>query len=251
MIDDSVYYQADAETARAYVMSPPFRPKEHQDALWRGLQAGNLQTTATDHCAFCAPQKAAGKDDFTKIPNGTSGVEDRMSVLWHHGVGSGKLTPNEFVALTSTNAARIFNIYPRKGALQPGADADIVVWDPGEDADDFGRDPSPERGLQHLRGDGGLGRGGDHDQPRAQAVGRQQSQRRGRHGPLCRSPDLPAGVRRGWRGCRRSRPRAGSSAPTHRETERETTDRVTGGRAMSDDIISVEEFEETPGRALR
>lgn len=130
VIDESVYYQANDEAARAYVMSPPFRPAHHQEALWRGLQSGNLQTTATDHCAFCAPQKAMGKDDFTKIPNGTSGVEDRMSVLWHHGVGGGRLTPSEFVALTSANAARIFNVYPRKGAIQPGADADIVVWDP-------------------------------------------------------------------------------------------------------------------------
>ncbi len=130
VIDDSVYYLPDVETARAYVMSPPFRPKEHQAALWEGLQSGTLQTTATDHCAFCAPQKAAGADDFTKIPNGTSGVEDRMSVLWHHGVASGKLTPNEYVALTSTNTAQIFNIYPRKGTVRVGADADLVVWDP-------------------------------------------------------------------------------------------------------------------------
>ncbi len=130
VIDDSVYYQADPVAARAYVMSPPFRPKHHQEALWRGLQSGALQTTATDHCAFCESQKDLGKDDFSKIPNGTSGIEDRMAVLWHHGVGGGRLTPNEFVKLTSTNAAQIFNVYPRKGTIQPGADADIVVWDP-------------------------------------------------------------------------------------------------------------------------
>jgi hypothetical protein len=102
-------------------MSPPFRPKPHQEALWQGLQSGHLQTTATDHCAFCAPQKAAGKDDFTKIPNGCGGVEDRMSVLWHYGVGSGRLTPSEFVRVTSTNAAQIFNLYPRKGACASAA----------------------------------------------------------------------------------------------------------------------------------
>jgi dihydropyrimidinase len=130
LIDDSVYRHPDWTTAAAYVMSPPFRPKEHQEALWRGLQSGNLQTTATDHCCFCAPQKAAGRGDFTKIPNGTGGVEDRMSVLWHHGVGKGRLTPNEFVRVTSTNAAQIFNIYPRKGSVSVGADADLVVWDP-------------------------------------------------------------------------------------------------------------------------
>jgi len=130
LIDDSVYGNPDFDTAAAYVMSPPFRPKEHQEALWRGLQAGNLQTTATDHCCFCAPQKGMGRGDFTKIPNGTGGVEDRMAVLWHHGVNTGRLTPNEFVRITSTNAARIFNIYPRKGSISVGADADLVVWDP-------------------------------------------------------------------------------------------------------------------------
>ncbi|MCF6287663.1 MAG: dihydropyrimidinase [Proteobacteria bacterium] len=130
LIDDSVYQDTDFKTAAAHVMSPPFRSPEHQTALWKGLQSGNLQTTATDHCCFCADQKAAGKDDFTLIPNGTAGVEDRMAVLWEHGVNSGKLTPEEFVEVTATNAAKIFNIYPRKGSIQVGADADIVVWDP-------------------------------------------------------------------------------------------------------------------------
>jgi dihydropyrimidinase len=130
LVDDSVYRNKDFATAAAYVMSPPFRPKEHQAALWRALQAGHVQTTATDHCCFCAPQKAMGRDDFTKIPNGTGGVEDRMQVLWHHGVNTGRLTPNEFVAATSANAAKIFNIYPRKGVVAAGSDADLVVWDP-------------------------------------------------------------------------------------------------------------------------
>ncbi|MCJ8273316.1 MAG: dihydropyrimidinase [Psychrosphaera sp.] len=129
-LDDSVYRNKDFEFAAAHVMSPPFRPKKHQDALWKGLQSGNLQTTATDHCCFCADQKAAGKDDFTLIPNGTAGIEDRMSIMWDAGVNSGRLTPNEFVAVTSTNAAKIFNIYPRKGSITVGADADIVLWDP-------------------------------------------------------------------------------------------------------------------------
>ena len=129
LIDDSVYRNPDFAFAAGHVMSPPFRPKEHQEALWHGLQAGHLHTTATDHCAFCAPQKAAGKNDFTKIPNGCAGIEDRMSVLWHYGVGTGRLTPSEFVRVTSTNAAQIFNLYPRKGAVRVGADADLVVWD--------------------------------------------------------------------------------------------------------------------------
>jgi len=130
VIDDSVYRNEGFEFAAAHVMSPPFRSKEHQAALWKGLQGGNLQTTATDHCCFCAPQKAAGKDDFTKIPNGTAGIEDRMAIMWDAGVNTGKLTMNEFVAVTSANSAKIFNIYPQKGSITPGADADIIVWDP-------------------------------------------------------------------------------------------------------------------------
>jgi dihydropyrimidinase len=130
VIDDSVYRDPDWNKAAHYVMSPPFRSKEHQAALWRGLQAGHLQTTATDHCCFCTPQKQAGLHDFRKIPNGTGGVEDRMAVLWHHGVRTGRLTPSEFVAATSANAAKIFNIHPKKGTIAPGSDADLVVWDP-------------------------------------------------------------------------------------------------------------------------
>ena len=130
VVDERVYADEDFARAAAHVMSPPFRPKRHQKALWAGLAAGNLQTTATDHCCFCAPQKAAGVGDFTKIPNGTAGIEDRMSVLWHYGVRAGRLTPQEFVAVTSANAARLFNMYPRKGSVSVGADADLVVWDP-------------------------------------------------------------------------------------------------------------------------
>jgi dihydropyrimidinase len=130
VLNESVYYNKDWATAAAYVMSPPFRSKHHQAALWGGLVSGSLQTTATDHCVFCAPQKANGRNDFTKIPNGTGGIEDRMSILWHHGVGMGRITPNEFVRITSTNTAEIFNISPRKGTIAVGSDADIVVWDP-------------------------------------------------------------------------------------------------------------------------
>jgi dihydropyrimidinase len=130
VIDDSVYRHPDFATAAAYVMSPPFRPKGHQEMLWRGLQSGQLHTTATDHCVFCAPQKAAGKDSFTMIPNGCGGVEERLAVIWDAGVGTGRLTPSEFVAVTSANCARIFNLLGRKGVIAEGADADIVLWDP-------------------------------------------------------------------------------------------------------------------------
>ena len=132
VIDESVYRIPDWNAAAHYVMSPPFRSREHQAALWRGLQSGMLQTTATDHCCFCTPQKQAGLHDFRKIPNGTAGVEDRMTILWHHGVRTGRLTPAEFVAVTSSNAAKIFNIFGKKGTIAPGADADVVVWDPNK-----------------------------------------------------------------------------------------------------------------------
>ncbi len=130
VVDDSVYRDPDFATAAAHVMSPPFRPKGHQEHLWRALQAGNLHTTATDHCTFCAAQKAAGKEDFAKIPNGCGGIEERMAVLWDEGVNTGRLTPSEFVAITSANTAKLFNLYPRKGCIVPGADADLVLWDP-------------------------------------------------------------------------------------------------------------------------
>ena len=130
LVDDSVYRNPDFEFAAAHVMSPPFRPKANKEALWRGLQSGDLQTTATDHCCFCADQKAMGKDDFRKIPNGTGGIEDRMHVLWTHGVNTGRLTMSEFVAVTSTNSAKIFNIYPRKGIIAAGSDADLAIFDP-------------------------------------------------------------------------------------------------------------------------
>ncbi len=129
-LDESAYFSDDWDHAARRVMSPPFRSKEHQDGLWNGLAAGSLQVVATDHCAFTTAQKQRGRDNFTLIPNGTGGLEERMAVLWTEGVEKGRLTANEFVAVTSTNIAKILNIYPTKGALLPGADADIVVWDP-------------------------------------------------------------------------------------------------------------------------
>ena len=129
-LDESEYFNQDWDHAARRVMSPPFRNKLHQDSLWAGLQAGSLQVVATDHCAFTTEQKRFGVGDFTKIPNGTGGLEDRLPVLWTKGVNTGRLTMNEFVAVTSTNIAKILNIYPKKGAILVGADADIVVWDP-------------------------------------------------------------------------------------------------------------------------
>ncbi|MBV9287684.1 MAG: dihydropyrimidinase [Hyphomicrobiales bacterium] len=129
-LDESEYFNRDWDHAARRVMSPPFRDKSHQDSLWAGLSAGSLQVVATDHCAFTTDQKRMGVGNFTKIPNGTGGLEDRLSVLWTKGVETGRITPREFVAVTSTNIAQILNIYPQKGAILVGSDADICVFDP-------------------------------------------------------------------------------------------------------------------------
>ncbi|MCQ1851074.1 dihydropyrimidinase [Neorhizobium galegae] len=129
-LDESEYFNKDWDHSARRVMSPPFRSKQHQDSLWAGLASGSLQVVATDHCAFTTDQKRTGLGDFRKIPNGTGGLEDRLPMLWTHGVATGRITMNEFVAVTSTNIAKILNIYPRKGAILVGADADIVVLDP-------------------------------------------------------------------------------------------------------------------------
>jgi dihydropyrimidinase len=129
-LDESEYFHPDWDHAARRVMSPPFRNKQHQESLWAGLQSGSLSVVATDHCAFTTEQKRFGLKSFAQIPNGTGGLEDRMPMLWTHGVNTGRLTPNEFVAVTSTNIAKILNCYPKKGAVLVGADADLVVWDP-------------------------------------------------------------------------------------------------------------------------
>ena len=128
-----------------WICSPPMRTAQDNARLWEGLSEGILQTIGTDHCPFffdgtkpivyegraiTIPGKELGKDDFTKIPNGLPGIADRLPVLWTTGVRAGKITPNQFVAYNSTNPARIFGLYPRKGALLAGSDADIVIWDP-------------------------------------------------------------------------------------------------------------------------
>ncbi len=130
VLDAAAYADPDWDRAAQRVMSPPFRDKHHQDSLWAGLQSGSLQVVATDHCAFTTAQKRLGIGDFRNIPNGTGGLEDRLAVLWSAGVNTGRLTHEEFVAVTSANIARILNIYPRKGAVAVGSDADLAIWDP-------------------------------------------------------------------------------------------------------------------------
>jgi dihydropyrimidinase len=118
-----------------YVMSPPLRPKETQARLWRGLAFNDLQVISTDHCPFCMKeQKTLGQDDFSKIPNGAPGIETRMSLVYDGGVHAGRISLNRFVELTSTSPAKIFGLFPRKGTIAPGSDADIVVFDPARQA---------------------------------------------------------------------------------------------------------------------
>ena len=114
-----------------YVMSPPLRAKGNEEALWRGLAGNDLQAVSTDHCPFCMKeQKELGKGDFSKIPNGAPGIETRMSLLYDGGVRAGRISLNRFVELTSTAPAKIFGLFPKKGTIAPGSDADIVVFDP-------------------------------------------------------------------------------------------------------------------------
>ncbi len=124
------YEEAGFEGAK-YVMSPPLRERAKQEQLWRGLKFNDLQCVSTDHCPFCMKeQKELGRNDFSKIPNGAPGIETRMSLLYDGGVRTGRISLNRFVELTSTSPAKIFGLFPRKGTIAPGSDADIVVFDP-------------------------------------------------------------------------------------------------------------------------
>ena len=117
--------------AAKYVFTPPLREKWHQEKLWNGLKRDHLQVVSTDHCPFCfKEQKELGKDDFTKIPNGGPGVEHRMSLIYSGGVASGRFSANRFVELVSTTPAKLFGLYPRKGTIAVGSDADLVIFDP-------------------------------------------------------------------------------------------------------------------------
>ena len=139
----------EAELARPdaakWICSPPLRQEKDRRGLWQGLEAGTIQVLATDHCPFffdgtrpimyegkpvAIPGKELGRANFTQIPNGLPGVADRLPVFWTHAVGSGRITPNQFVSLTATNPARIFGLYPQKGTVAVGSDADLALWDP-------------------------------------------------------------------------------------------------------------------------
>jgi dihydropyrimidinase len=146
LLDCDRYEQEGFEGAK-YVMTPPLRDKENQELLWRGLRGDDLQVISTDHCPFCfKEQKELGLDDFSKIPNGGPGVENRMSLIYHHGVGAGRIGLNRFVELTSTAAAKIFGLFPKKGTIAVGSDADIVIFDPN-------REQTISAATHHMRVD--------------------------------------------------------------------------------------------------
>ncbi len=219
LLDAGEYQNRDWDHSAQRVMSPPFRDRSHQDSLWAGLQSGSLQVVATDHCAFTTEQKRFGLGDFRKIPNGTGGLEDRLALLWTAGVATGRLTKEEFVAVTSANIARILNIYPRKGARRRG----------------FGC---------RCRGVGPQGEQ-DHQREAADEPDRLQRVRR-----LClhrrTGRDAVAWPRRleGWRSARRGRRRplrraSGVLAGACRQLDVEATDRPARGRTRRGDAVGL------------
>ena len=194
-----------------YVMSPPLRAQATQDQLWRGLAFNDLQAISTDHCPFCMKeQKTMGEGDFSKIPNGAPGIETRMSLVYDGGVRTGRISLNRFVELTSTSPAKIFGLFPRKGTIAPGSDADIVDLRSDEEDAPRREDAAHEGGLQPLRrarghrrdGDGHLARTGRH---RRREVRRTRGRRRipAPQSTVVRQPDSvpPAGAPRREPGC--------------------------------------------------
>ncbi len=131
LLDDAVYFNPDYSMAARYVCAPPLRSKQDQKRLWRALRRGEIQTISTDHCSFTLAQKDMGREDFTKIPGGLPGVETRGELIYTAGVAGKKLTLAQMARLLSENPARLYGLFPRKGILRPGSNADIVVYDPG------------------------------------------------------------------------------------------------------------------------
>ena len=131
-IDESMMEAPNWEGAK-YIYTPPPRPKEHQEHLWKAIRTDALSAVSTDHCPFNWPeQKGINGREFQVVPNGGPGIENRLHMLWTFGVSTGRITPNRFVELVSTNIAKLFGLYPRKGTIAPGSDADIVIWDPNK-----------------------------------------------------------------------------------------------------------------------
>ena len=131
LLDDSVYFNEDYSQAARYVCAPPIRDKSQQALLWKALRRGDIQTISTDHCSFTLAQKDMGREDFTKIPGGLPGVETRGELIYSYGVAAKRISAQRMCLALSENPARMYGLFPRKGHLRPGADADIVVYDPG------------------------------------------------------------------------------------------------------------------------
>jgi dihydropyrimidinase len=147
---DQSYYERPGFEGAKWVMTPALREKWNQDVLWRGLKLNDLSSVATDHCPFCFKgQKDLGHDSFTKIPNGAPGVENRMSLVYQGGVVEGRISLNRFVEITSTNAAKTFGLFPKKGTIAVGSDADIVIFDPNRE-ETIGFD---NKATHHMRVD--------------------------------------------------------------------------------------------------
>ena len=132
LLDESLYFNPDASAAARYICAPPLRNQAEQETLWKALRRGEIQTISTDHCSFTLEQKAVGLDDFTRIPGGLPGVETRGELIWSYGVSRRKITIAQMCRLLSENPAKLYGLYPRKGLLRPGSDADIVVYNPGD-----------------------------------------------------------------------------------------------------------------------
>ena len=130
LLMDESRYSLPAEEARLYMIAPPLRKKKNQEILWQALKEGRIQTISTDHCSFTKEQKDAGAQDFSRTPCGMPGAQERPALIWHFGVGEGRITPEQMCIYLSENPAKLYRLYPWKGALIPGSDADIVVWDP-------------------------------------------------------------------------------------------------------------------------
>lgn len=133
LVMDESRYSLPAEEARRYMIAPPLRRKKNQEILWQALKEGRIQTIATDHCSFTKEQKEAGAEDFSRTPCGMPGAEERPALIWKFGVNEGRITPEQMCVYLSENPAKLYQLYPWKGALIPGADADIVVWDPDKE----------------------------------------------------------------------------------------------------------------------
>lgn len=129
LLDES-YYHLTPEESRKYICSPPLRKASNHDIFWRALKHGEIQTIATDHCSFTTEQKAAGKDDFTQIPNGMPGLETRPALMYTYGVDEGRISLEKLCETLATNPAKLYGLYPQKGVIAEGSDADIVIWNP-------------------------------------------------------------------------------------------------------------------------